>query len=80
MKALVTGANGFVGRAVWQRLNAIRGVQAVGSVRWVNSPTTDQLLILVRALARAVARADHERSLVDWRKEPRKRILKPKAD
>lgn len=33
MKALVTGANGFVGRAVWQRLNAMSGVQAVGGVR-----------------------------------------------
>lgn len=33
MKALVTGSNGFVGRAVWQRLNATSGVQAVGSVR-----------------------------------------------
>ena len=33
MKALVTGANGFVGHAVWQRLNAMSGVQAVGSVR-----------------------------------------------
>lgn len=33
MKALVTGVNGFVGRAVWQRLHAMSGVQAVGSVR-----------------------------------------------
>ncbi len=33
MKALVTGANGFVGRSVWQRLDAMNGVQAVGSVR-----------------------------------------------
>jgi nucleoside-diphosphate-sugar epimerase len=33
MKALVTGANGFVGNAVWQRLNAMSDVQALGSVR-----------------------------------------------
>lgn len=33
MKVLVTGANGFVGRAVWQRLNSMSGVQATGSVR-----------------------------------------------
>jgi nucleoside-diphosphate-sugar epimerase len=33
MKVLVTGANGFVGREVLQRLNAMSGVQAVGSVR-----------------------------------------------
>ena len=33
MKVLVTGANGFVGRAVWQRLNSMSGVQAIGSVR-----------------------------------------------
>jgi nucleoside-diphosphate-sugar epimerase len=33
MKALVTGAHGFVGHAVWWRLNEMSGVQAVGSVR-----------------------------------------------
>jgi nucleoside-diphosphate-sugar epimerase len=33
MKVLITGANGFVGRAVWLRLNKTRGMQAVGSVR-----------------------------------------------
>jgi len=33
MKALVTGANGFVGLAVLQRLNGMCGVQAVGGVR-----------------------------------------------
>ena len=33
MKALVTGANGFIGRAVWLCLHATRGVQVVGSVR-----------------------------------------------
>ena len=33
MKVLVTGANGFVGLAVLQRLNVISGLQAVGSVR-----------------------------------------------
>jgi nucleoside-diphosphate-sugar epimerase len=33
MKVLITGANGFVGYALWQRLNELSGVQAVGSVR-----------------------------------------------
>ena len=33
MKALVTGANGFVGHAVWQWLNSMSDVQAVGCVR-----------------------------------------------
>lgn len=33
MKVLVTGANGFVGREVLQRLNVISCLQAVGSVR-----------------------------------------------
>ena len=33
MKVLVTGASGFVGCAVWQRLNNMSGVQAVGCVR-----------------------------------------------
>lgn len=33
MKVLVTGGNGFVGRAVWQRLQASSGVQALGCVR-----------------------------------------------
>jgi nucleoside-diphosphate-sugar epimerase len=33
MKVLVTGANGFVGLAMLQRLNAMSSVQAVGSVR-----------------------------------------------
>ena len=33
MKALVTGANGFVGRAVLLRLNGMSGVTAIGSVR-----------------------------------------------
>jgi nucleoside-diphosphate-sugar epimerase len=33
MKVLVTGASGFVGRAVWIRLNGLSGVAAVGSVR-----------------------------------------------
>ena len=33
MKVLVTGANGFVGGVVLQRLNAISGLQAIGSVR-----------------------------------------------
>jgi nucleoside-diphosphate-sugar epimerase len=39
MKVLVTGANGFVGRAVWLRLNAMNGVQAVASVRRVEALT-----------------------------------------
>lgn len=33
MTVLVTGASGFVGRAVWLRLNGMSGVTAVGSVR-----------------------------------------------
>ncbi len=33
MKALVTGANGFVGREVLQRLNVMSSLQTVGSVR-----------------------------------------------
>ena len=33
MKALVTGANGFLGHAVWLRLNSMSGMQALGSVR-----------------------------------------------
>lgn len=33
MKVLVTGSNGFVGRAVLQRLNNMSGVEALGSVR-----------------------------------------------
>lgn len=39
MKILVTGANGFVGRAVWQRLNAMNGVQTVAAVRRVDALT-----------------------------------------
>lgn len=33
MKVLVTGASGFVGHAIWQHLNAMNDVQALGSVR-----------------------------------------------
>ncbi|MGV8934025.1 MAG: UDP-glucose 4-epimerase family protein [Gallionellaceae bacterium] len=33
MKVLVTGANGFVGRTLLERLNAMRGVTATGSLR-----------------------------------------------
>lgn len=33
MKVLVTGGNGFVGDAVWRRLNAVSSMQAVRSVR-----------------------------------------------
>jgi len=33
MKVLVTGANGFVGQAVWLRFNGMSGVTAIGSVR-----------------------------------------------
>ena len=39
MKALVTGANGFVGLAVLQRLSAMSGVQAIGSVRRADACT-----------------------------------------
>lgn len=34
---LVTGASGFVGGAVWQRLNAMNGMRAVAAVRRVNA-------------------------------------------
>ena len=40
MKILVTGANGFVGHAVWRRLNSLRGVHVVGSLRQA-SPLKD---------------------------------------
>ena len=33
MKVLVTGANGFVGRAAWRHLNGMDDVQAIGGVR-----------------------------------------------
>jgi UDP-glucose 4-epimerase len=33
MKVLITGVNGFVGNALWRRLDAEPGIQAVGSVR-----------------------------------------------
>lgn len=33
MKVLVTGANGFVGNALWRRLAVAPGIQATGSVR-----------------------------------------------
>lgn len=33
MKVLVTGANGFVGCAVWQQLNSMSGMHALGCVR-----------------------------------------------
>jgi nucleoside-diphosphate-sugar epimerase len=39
MKALVTGGNGFVGNAVWRRLNAVNSMQAVGSVRHPDANT-----------------------------------------
>lgn len=39
MTVLVTGANGFVGRAVWLRLNALDDVQAVAAVRRMDSLT-----------------------------------------
>lgn len=47
MKVLVTGANGFVGCALWQRLNAMSGMQAVGSVRRAVA-LTDKGAALVR--------------------------------
>jgi nucleoside-diphosphate-sugar epimerase len=39
MKALVTGGNGFVGDAIWQRLNTMNSVQAVRSVRRADAYT-----------------------------------------
>ena len=46
MKMLVTGTSGFVGRAVWQRLNAMCGVQAVGSVRRATAFTNTGALVV----------------------------------
>lgn len=40
MKVLVTGANGFVGRAVLQQLATMDGVQTVGSLRTGSLPST----------------------------------------
>jgi nucleoside-diphosphate-sugar epimerase len=39
MKVLVTGANGFVGSAVWQHLNAMNSMRAVAAVRRVDALT-----------------------------------------
>jgi nucleoside-diphosphate-sugar epimerase len=44
MKVLVTGANGFVGLAVWKRLNSISGVDAVGCMRRANAHTNNRAL------------------------------------
>jgi nucleoside-diphosphate-sugar epimerase len=46
MKALITGANGFVGHAVCQRLHSMIGVQAVGCVRRANSFTKPAIATL----------------------------------
>jgi hypothetical protein len=37
----------------------------------------EAILKLARALARQAAREDHKKSKQDWRKKPRKRVLKP---
>ena len=51
MKARVTGSNGFVGRAVWQRLNATRGMQVAGSIRTLSEhPDTKSATIAVGEL------------------------------
>jgi nucleoside-diphosphate-sugar epimerase len=42
MKVLVTGANGFVGRAVLQHLSTIEDVQTIGSLRTVSSASVDE--------------------------------------
>jgi nucleoside-diphosphate-sugar epimerase len=47
MKALVTGANGFVGRAVLRRLNAMSGIQAKGSVRRADATTDTGASVVV---------------------------------
>ena len=39
MKVLVTGSNGFVGRAVMKQLNVMNGLEALGSVRRANGLT-----------------------------------------
>lgn len=44
MKVLVTGANGFVGHALLHHLNAISGVQVLGSVRGAAGLTVPTLL------------------------------------
>jgi len=46
MKALVTGANGFVGHAVWQRLNSLSGVQAVVCVRRADAFTDTRAAVV----------------------------------
>jgi hypothetical protein len=46
------------------------------TVRWVNPPDQEALLAFERALARVNARLDVKAE--DWRKRPRKRVLKPK--
>lgn len=42
MKILVTGANGFVGRAVLQHLNALENVKTVGSLKTASSHVKDE--------------------------------------
>ncbi len=39
----------------------------------------ESILKLARALGRQAAREDYERERNDWRKKPRKRVLKPPA-
>lgn len=52
MKVLVTGANGFVGGAVWRRLHGMGDVQAVGCVRrTVAFPEVDALVASVGDLS-----------------------------
>ena len=47
MKVLVTGANGFVGHAVWLRLDGMRGVTVRGSVRRAGVADAGALLVPV---------------------------------
>lgn len=65
MKVLITGANGFVGQAIWKRLVRMSGVQAVGCVRCTDAFTdTGAAVITVGDLSEltdwSVALADVE--------------------
>lgn len=46
MKVLVTGANGFVGLALWQHLNAIDGTIAIAAVRRVGALKTHNACVV----------------------------------
>ena len=54
-----------------------RRSKQVGTVEWVNFPNPDQWKKVVRAIARMLAREDHERAINNT-KRPRKRNVKPR--